>query len=145
MLPLFYFIHYTCTSWKMQDYAFFFALKVILQGKIHKWFSKGMQYLCSQELQLGDTLAVYVLSRTVRSSASETLEVKWLGHFSKAVIEPSFPLEYFKSDMFVWELMPCLHWHPHGNIDTQWSTPSFPFILHLMKKLCQRRIKYEVC
>lgn len=92
MLPLFYFIHYTCTSWKRQDWAFFFALKVILQGNIIP---------TCPEVQLGDSLAVDVLRRPVRSSARETLEVKRLGHFSKAVIEPSFPLEYFKSDMFV--------------------------------------------
>lgn len=121
----------------MQGYAFFFVLKNYPLGH-HKqashfilnkipWINTYLPKNSRLEIQL----AVYFLSRAVRSFISEKLEVTCLGHFSKAFLEFSFHGNILGLDLFlVWEVLP----HLHLQTRTEGNTPS-PQWLHWVREL----------
>ena len=90
-------------------------------------------YLSSESSSCETQLAVCVLSRALRSFTTEKLEAKRLGHFSKAVTELSFPLEYFKSEtaefkpVRIQAVQAFTHTYKHGHT---WREKCPPFCLY---------------
>lgn len=121
----------TWSSWSMQGCAFFFVLENYSLERHQRawcftlnkipWINTYLARSSSWEAQL----AIYILSGAMQSFASEKLDMKRLGHFSKAVMELNFLLEYFKSEFaFGREVLQStdLHTAAHRGEHTQVSS-----------------------